>query len=54
MCHPPKNRNLSWQAGLLLFTVSQRSINYFKEEHAQTQFGQILKLQSAIFTVNIR
>ena len=30
--------NLSWQACLLLFFVSQWSINYFKEEHAQTQF----------------
>ena len=32
------NRSLSRQACLLLFIVSQRSIIYFKGEHAQTQF----------------
>ena len=37
--HPAiPNRNLSRQACLLLFIVPQWSINYFKEEDAQTQF----------------
>ena len=32
------NHNRSQQEFLLLFIVSQCSINYFKGEHAQTQF----------------
>ena len=32
------NRKRSRQACLMLFVVSQGSINYFKEELAQTQF----------------
>ena len=35
---PPPNHNFSRQACLLLFIVSHWSINYFKGEHAQTQF----------------
>ena len=41
MCPQPQ---LSWQAYLLLFIVLQWSINYFKEEYAQTQFWSTLKL----------
>ena len=52
LCHP--NRNLSWLVCLLVFIVSQLSIKYFKEEHGRTQFGQTLKLQSAVVTMNIR
>ena len=51
---PLPQSQYSWQACLLLFIVSQCSINYFKEERAQIQFGQTLKLQSAVVTVNIR
>ena len=37
------NPNLSQQACLLLFIVSQCSINYIKGEHAETQFWSIFE-----------
>ena len=47
------NRNRSQQACLLLFIVSQCSI-ISRESMHKHNFGQTLKLQSAVGTVNIR
>ena len=51
------NRKLSRQACLLLFIVSQlyklKSINYFKGEHAQSQFWSNLEI-TAVVTLYIR
>ena len=38
---------------LPIFIVSQCSINYFKGNMHKHHFGQTLKLQSAVVTVNI-